>query len=176
MRDNYAQALNYVLQSEGGFINDPDDSGGATNKGITLAVFKEYKRNNHLTLEDLKNISNSDVYDIYKKLYWDRVYADNLNSGCDYACFDFAVNAGVARSVKLAQGVVGANVDGIMGPATLALCNRVDTLFFINAFSNSKREFYESIVKNKPTQEKFLKGWLNRIEIVKTNSLKFIGS
>ena len=61
MKENYESSLAHVLKSEGLWSDNPLDSGGATMKGITLAVFKEWKRNQYLTKDDLKNISDQDV-------------------------------------------------------------------------------------------------------------------
>jgi len=145
-------------------------------KGITLKVFQEYKRNNHLSSEDLRNISDEDIQAIYRQNYWNPVFGNLLNSGCDYLLFDFAVNAGVGRSVKTLQQVVGTNVDGVMGNQTLMAANAIDASALIIDFSNAKIKFYEDIVMARPNQNVFLKGWLNRVNSVKANAFTILDS
>ena len=103
MKENYQSALNHVLQSEGGWSDNPADPGGATMKGITLATYRSVKGNPHITKEELRNISDQEVADIYKQNYWDKVKGDDLPSGVDYAVFDASVNMGVGRASKLIQ-------------------------------------------------------------------------
>ena len=176
MIQNFEKSLHFVLQSEGGFVDNPLDSGGATMKGITLKVFQEYRRNKHLTSEDLRNISNEDIQAIYRQNYWNPVFGNLLNSGCDYVVFDFAVNSGVGRSVKTLQKVVGTSVDGVMGNQTLAAANALDQSSLIIDFSNAKIKFYEDIVMARPNQNVFLKGWLNRVATVKSNAFQILGA
>lgn len=166
MKDNYQAALNHVLKSEGGWSDNPADPGGATMKGITLVVYRNWKRNPHLTKDDLKNISDQDVYDLYKQLYWDKIHGDDLPAGIDYAVFDSAVNMGVGRASKLIQEAVGVTSDGVLGPASLSAIQKADTKELIEKFSHLKESFYRSLA----TFQTFGKGWLNRVAEVKTIS------
>ena len=166
MKDNYQAALNHVLKSEGGWSDNPADPGGATMKGITLVVYRNWKRNPHLTKDDLKNISDQDVYDLYKQLYWDKIHGDDLPAGIDYAVFDSAVNMGVGRASKLIQEAAGVTSDGVLGPASLSAIQKADTKELIEKFSHLKESFYRSLA----TFQTFGKGWLNRVAEVKTIS------
>ena len=166
MKDNYQTALAHVLESEGGWSDDSTDAGGATMKGVTFAVFKEFKRNPHLTKDDLRNISNQDIHDIYKQLYWDKIHGDDLPAGIDYAVFDSAVNMGVGRAAKLIQEAAGVTSDGVLGPASLSAIQKADTKELIAKFSQLKESFYRSLA----TFQTFGKGWLNRVAEVKTIS------
>ena len=76
MKDNFESSLKHLLPHEGGWSDHPADPGGATMKGVTLEVFREFKRNPHITKEELRNISDEDLATIYKKRYWDAVRAD----------------------------------------------------------------------------------------------------
>ena len=95
---------------------------------------------------------------LYKKEYWDRVKGDELPDGADLLLFDFAVNAGVSRSVRLAQKVVGATADGVIGPMTLKAINGYDNHDFIKDFTDRKLAYYRRL-KHYPT---FGKGWERR--------------
>ena len=80
---NSSKLVPFILQWEGGFVNDPLDLGGATNKGITIGTFTEYKKRKGLkapTVQDLKNISDEDWHAVFKGLYWDRWKADDIKS------------------------------------------------------------------------------------------------
>ena len=80
---NSSKLIPFILQWEGGFVNDPDDLGGATNKGITIGTFAEYKKRKGQkapTVTDLKNISDAEWHDVFKSLYWDRWKADEIKS------------------------------------------------------------------------------------------------
>ena len=70
-----------ILKWEGGFVNDPDDLGGATNMGVTLATYRQYRKSRNLpapTVDDLKNLSREEWTDILKTYYWDRWQADRI--------------------------------------------------------------------------------------------------
>lgn len=171
MKENYESALVHVLKSEGLWSDNPQDPGGATMKGITLSVYQEWKRNPHLTKDDLKNVSDQDVHDLYKQLYWDKVHADDMPSGIDYCLFDASVNMGCGRAAKLLQEAVGVTADGIIGQGTLQAVQKTNTRSLLENFSAEKTEFYQSL-KTFPT---FGKGWLNRVAEVKTISEAMIG-
>jgi len=171
MKENYESSLAHVLKSEGLWSDNPLDPGGATMKGITFAVFKEWKRNQYLTKDDLKNISDEDVHDLYKQLYWDKVHGDDLPSGVDYAVFDAAVNMGVGRASKLLQESVGVAADGVIGQGTLQAVNQANTRSLLENFAAEKTEFYKSL----SAFSTFGAGWLNRVAEVKTISESMIG-
>ena len=78
---NVSKLVPFILKWEGGFVNDPDDLGGATNKGITLSAYETYcyrKGYPKPTVECLKNISDATWMDILKTLYWDKWKADQI--------------------------------------------------------------------------------------------------
>jgi lysozyme family protein len=171
MKENFDTALAHVLKSEGLWSDNPKDPGGATMKGITFAVFKEFKHNPNLTKDDLRNVSDQDVHDLYKQLYWDKVHGDDLPSGVDYAVFDAAVNMGVGRASKLLQEAVGVTADGVIGQGTLQAVQKANTRSLLENFAAEKTAFYKSL----STFGTFGKGWLNRVAEVKTLSESMIG-
>ena len=119
MRDNFDAALKLVLVHEGGFVNDPQDPGGPTNMGITQSTLSDFL-GRPATIEDVRDIDGETVAEIYRRSYWALGQCDHLPVGLDYAVFDFAVNSGVSRAVKMLQKVVGAKQDGALGVKTLA--------------------------------------------------------
>ena len=168
MQTNFSDSLKFTLQSEGGFVNNPHDPGGATMKGITLATYRSWKQNPSLTAIDLKAITDEEVASIYKQNYWDVNSCDSLALGVDLMVFDMDVNAGDSRSAKLLQASIGAAVDGAVGPATLAAANAMDAKTLINKLSSRQLAFYQSL----STWQYFGKGWTNRIHARTTAALE----
>ncbi|WP_053222550.1 glycosyl hydrolase 108 family protein [Roseivirga seohaensis] len=82
-----------ILKSEGGFVNNPDDKGGATNRGIAWNTWKENALKilgKEPTLDNLKNLSEADAKKIYKAKYWSKSGGENINDGdTRYFMFDF---------------------------------------------------------------------------------------
>jgi lysozyme family protein len=163
MKENWNASLQHVLKSEGGWSDHPADPGGATMKGVTLETYRRYKMNPHITKDQLRNITDEEVADIYKVGYWDKCRCYDLPSGVDFLVFDAAVNMGVGRSAKLLQEAVGVSADGVIGPITLAAANAADVDLTIERFSQLKEAFYRSL----PTFGTFGNGWLNRVASTK---------
>jgi lysozyme family protein len=166
MKDNFKNALERVLASEGGFVNHPKDPGGPTNRGITIATFSAFKHR-ACTVDELKAISESDVAAIYRLQYWNTVKGDDLPSGLDYAMFDYAVNSGPGRAVKDLQRVIGALPDGVMGAMTLQAIKARDASQIIAALCDRRLAFLKTL----KTWSTFGKGWGARVEAVRTASL-----
>ena len=167
---NFARSLPLVLKHEGGFANHPDDPGGATMKGVTLATFRRYKPG--ASVADLKAISNEMLGRIYRDGYWNVVRGDDLPSGVDYAVFDFAVNSGPGRAAKYLQAVVGVAQDGEIGPATLAAVKKVgDSAAIINSLCNRRLAFLQGL----KTWSTFGKGWSSRVSGVRKEALAMAG-
>ena len=171
MKNNYDAALQHVLKSEGLWSDNPADPGGATMKGITLSVYREWKRNPHISTEELMVIPDEEVYNLYKELYWNKVQGDYLPAGVDYAVFDSAVNMGVGRAAKLIQEAVGVTADGVLGPASVSAIQKTDPKELIEKFSQLKENFYRSL----GTFPTFGVGWLRRVAEVKTFSESMLG-
>ena len=171
MINNYPAALKQVLKNEGGWADHPADPGGATMKGITIGTYRQWKSNPNITKEQLRAISDAEVYDIYRQQYWNKIDGDYLPSGVDYAVFDAAVNMGVGRAAKLIQEAVGVTADGVLGPKSLSAIQKADPKELIEKFSALKEAFYRSL-KTFPV---FGVGWLRRVAEVKTISGGMIG-
>jgi len=158
MEANFFFSLEMVLHHEGGFVDHPEDPGGATNKGVTHKTYAEFLGRPLEDVDELKNIPDEHVQIIYKNMYWDKVCGDELDTGLDFCTFDWAVNSGPSRSSKYLQGLVGATEDGIIGPRTMERINATDTGMLIQAMANKREEYYRSL----KTFETFGKGWLRR--------------
>ena len=167
MKDNFDTSFERVMRSEGGYVWDKDDAGGETNLGVTVGAWGSYL-GRAVEPGEMKALTLADVEPFYRRMYWDTVRCDDLPAGVDYAVFDFAVNAGPGRAARFLQGAVGALADGAVGPGTLALVAEADPAAVLQKFARRKEEFYNGLAKSNPTQQKFLRGWLNRVAGVQT--------
>lgn len=165
MKANFEKALALVLEHEGGYVNHPRDPGGATNKGVTQAVYDAYRKNKGQAKQSVRLLTDAELRAIYKFQYWDRVQGDLLPSGVDYAVFDFAVNSGVGRASKYLQAVVGVAQDGQIGARTIAAIT--STAYTINKLCDRRMGFLRAL-KIFPT---FGRGWTRRVDGVRKDAL-----
>ena len=165
MKDNFDECLKMLLHHEGGYVNHPKDPGGETNLGVTKRVYEKWGGT-----KDMKDLTVEDVAPIYKKEYWDRCKCDDLESGVDWAVFDWAVNSGTGRAAKAIQKICGAAQDGAIGPKTLALIGTQNTQYVIEEFGKIRQDFYESL----KTFDTFGKGWTRRNKETTEKALEMI--
>src|SRR5690349_17054494 len=95
---NFATALSFILKWEGGFVDDPDDRGGRTNKGITQRVYDAWRDRQGQPRSDVRDIADADVQAIYQQNYWQPASCDQLREKLDLVEFDTAVNMGSGRA------------------------------------------------------------------------------
>jgi len=175
--------LNAVLEYEGGLVDDPDDKGGKTNRGITEATLRSAIKEGivppTVTIESLTYDLES-VRKIYEVRYYLRAKCNFMPHPLAFAHFDASVNHGVGNSARFIQRTLNVfgtslNVDGAIGPKTLAaleeVLSTVDVDLITKTYCNIRKSFYDAIVTNNPSQRKFYNGWMNRLIKVK----KFCG-
>lgn len=170
---NFKKYFPTLIKHEGGYVNDPNDKGGATNLGITLAVWVangyDKDRDGDIDKDDVRLINQEDAYFIAKKLYWDPVKGDLINNQVIAEfIFDWAYNSGTKNVIRKVQQLIGVKDDGIIGPRTIAAINSANQKELFDRLKARRESFYRAIVRKNPSQQKFLKGWLNR-----NNSFKF---
>ncbi len=160
----------FILKWEGGFVNDPDDLGGATNKGITIGTFGEYRKRKGLpppTVQDIKSLSDKDWYEIFKDMYWGRWKADEIKSqSVANILVDWVWASGV-HGIKRPQCILGVSPDGIVGAKTIAALNAADPKKLFDAIKADRAKFIDDICKARPKNEKYRRGWMNRINAIK---------
>jgi len=165
--------LPQLLQFEGGFVDDPSDPGGATNRGITLATFQRYAQpllGEQPTLDALRALTPEQAGVIYRTAYWDKLDGDQIASQLlAEILFDFYVNAGteavlLLQRVLLQLGATGLATDGEMGPVTLAALQAADQAQVYAAYRQGRVDYYERLAQERPADDKFLKGWLARAD------------
>jgi lysozyme family protein len=164
----FDQALSLVLVHEGGYSNHPSDPGGATMKGVTQAVYDDWRVRQGLGKRSVRDIENGELSAIYRRDYWDRIKGDDLPAGVDYAVFDFAVNSGVNRASRFLQAVAGVTQDGVIGPASIAAVKAKPTQAVIQALCDKRLTF----LKGLQTWGTFGKGWGARVAGVRAKALE----
>ena len=168
MNINFDACLAHLLKHEGGFVNHPSDPGGATNLGVTQAVWEGWI-DRSVSEKNMKALTPAKVAPLYREMYWDRIKADKLPSGVDYCVFDAAVNSGVSRAAKWLQTTVGAVADGAIGEQTLKQVLLTNPQMVIDKYSAIRLEF----LKGRSTWPTFGKGWERRVEEVKATANSF---
>ncbi|MEI8115647.1 MAG: glycosyl hydrolase 108 family protein [Bacteroidia bacterium] len=170
---DFNKAYRLILANEGGYVNDPQDPGGETYKGIArkkqpdwigwIIVDAMKKQPNFpISLDSNQNLQ-TEIQRFYKVVFWDKIGGDQINDQeVAHSIFDFAVNSGVSTSIGLAQQVVGANCDGVIGPKTIQAINSFQPDHFIAAFTVEKCRKYIAICKKRPDSRKYFFGWIDR--------------
>ena len=167
MKENWEHAFDKVIESEGGYqlTTLKGDAGGQTYAGIARVPNPHWE--GWAIIDKGERPPKEMVMHFYKTAIWDKVHGDDLPAGLDYLVYDFAVNAGPGQSAKILQRAVGVVDDGAIGNGTLAAVRSHNAQDLIDEFTKKKEDFYHSIVAKRPENERFLKGWLNRVAHVK---------
>lgn len=169
MREYYAESLAEVLKHEGGFVNHPKDPGGMTNLGVTKTTWEEWV-GHPVDEKAMRALKPADVATMYKRKFWDKIAGDELPLGIDYCVFDAAVNSGPGRASKWLQGVVEVDMDGLIGPKTLAAVKSFNPEQFISDYCKRRLSFMQDL----PTWSTFGKGWTKRVIEVEQTALKML--
>ena len=162
----------FIRKWEGGFVNDPQDLGGATNMGVTISTYEAYCKKKGYprpTVERLKNMKESDMTDILKTMFWDRFRADEiLSQSVANICVDWLWMSGVT-AIKRVQRVVGVKRDGVVGPITLAAINSISALPLFGMIKSERKRHIEELCRKRSENKRFRNGWLNRLNDLQFN-------
>jgi RHS repeat-associated protein len=190
---NFEKYQAKVFKHEGGYVNDPTDPGGATNKGIIFRNFKKWANSDlgiEPTLGNLQNLSNEQASVLYKKHFWDTFRGDEFDSGSvAFALYDWTVTSGGAikqleknLSKTLFSGIT---VDGKLSSNEVALLNTVNDKQLFELINGARLDYYDELIdksvakyKRKhpnasekalkaKTLLKFKKGWTKRVNGIK---------
>lgn len=139
---NFNIAIGPLLKREGGFVNDPDDRGRATNMGITQATLSTHLGRS-ASEDDVRNLTAATATAIYKKLYADPIRFDEFRSQ-EVAEFllDFAVHSGTVTAVKEVQAYLGLSADGIVGPNTLGYINSRNPMLVLEQMRTARYSYF----------------------------------
>lgn len=155
-----------IAKWEGGYVNDPVDKGGATNMGITLDTWKHigYDKNGDgkITETDIKLLNKDDFKAVLRK-YWDKWHADEIkNQSIANILVDWYWGSG-KWGIVIPQRILGVTADGVVGAKTIQAINNTNQKILFDKIYQARAKFLMDIVKNNPSQKRFLKGWLNRL-------------
>ena len=172
---NVNQLAPFILKWEGGFVNDPADLGGATNMGVTIGAWKScgYDKDGDgdIDVDDLHLLTREDVVNrVLKPHYWDRWKADDIKSQSVANILVDWVWASGAHGIKIPQRLLGVTVDGIVGSKTLAAVNARNPRELFDMIKIARFDFIEDICRKRPANNKFKRGWMNRI-----NDIAYVG-
>lgn len=154
----FEKAIELVIKHEGGWVDDPDDTGGRTKYGISQAAFPN---------EDIKNMTKERAIQLYHDHYWSKMKCDELPDGVDYLVLDCGINMGNRTAIKILQRAAGVTADGIIGPKTIAASSSVSPELFMVY----RLDRYMRIIGERHSNAKFARGWSNRcLDVLKTVS------
>jgi len=177
-----ASIADEILAREGGYVNDPDDPGGATNHGVTIGTMQRLKMDltgdGKVTADDVRKLSLAQARQIFVRDYFDRPRIGLLPEPLQPSVFDMYVNAG-ANAVEILQRLLrdmgqAITVDGVIGPRTaeaarLAFNMAPDHL--VDAYGIARRNYYYALADRRPASRKYAcrrdggkGGWIIRAE------------
>ncbi|MCR8725460.1 holin-associated N-acetylmuramidase [Frigidibacter sp. ROC022] len=171
-----------IIAREGGYVDDPDDPGGATKYGVTIGTLQRLGRDldgdGRVTLADLRRLGRADAREIFLRDYYRRPGIDRLPEVLRPPVFDMYVNAG-ANAVKILQALLNdmgqrLAVDGLIGPQTIAaadLAYRIAPGHLADAYGIARRNWYYALADARPASRKYVRrrdggkgGWIRRAE------------
>lgn len=171
-----------IVAREGGFVDDPDDPGGATNYGVTMHTMRrlglDLDRDGDIDSVDVRQLTHAQATQIFIQHYFDKPRINLLPLPLRASVFDMQVNAG-SNAVKILQRVLGAfkepvTVDGALGPKTAAAVVRAFEqagTYFVDAYGIARRDYYFRLADRRPASRKYARtqaggkgGWIRRAE------------
>jgi lysozyme family protein len=162
--------LNRVLGREGGYVDHPNDKGGPTNFGVTLATLSGYL-GRQASPDDVKNLSRSMAAEILAQGY---LYAPRFDAVRDpavrAALVDYAVHSGPGRALKAVRVICGLPLSpGVLTDDELAVINQRDQTKLWRELLAHRIHWLTQIIRASPSQGVFAAGWFNRIADVIVN-------
>lgn len=176
------QIAQEIVDREGGYVNDPDDPGGATNFGVTIHTMRrlglDLDRDGRITSEDVRRLTRGQAIEIFLEHYFTRPLIAELPEGLHATVFDMYVNAG-ANAVKILQQLLvdmgyTVAVDGALGPQSLAAARaayRISPDDMVNSYGIARRNYYFRIADRRVASRKYARtraggkgGWIKRAE------------
>tara|TARA_Y100000310_G_scaffold133639_1_gene132631 strand:- start:3946 stop:4821 length:876 start_codon:yes stop_codon:yes gene_type:complete len=168
MNTTFEEIIEVVLAHEGGFVDDPDDRGGATNWGVTQAVWEDFLED-EFTSDDVREFTREQAIELYREEFWKPSQAEKLPEEIREVYFDMCVNHGQRNAVKILQTAANAKggslvVDGGIGPNTINASSNLS----LSDVQIERSGFYWNLVfigsfyGKRNRQEKFIRGWIRR--------------
>ena len=171
-----------IVAREGGYVNDPDDPGGATNYGVTLHTMRrlglDLNQDGRVDAGDVRVLTRAHAISIFVEHYFRAPRIDRLPEALHPSVFDMYVNAG-ANAVKILQRLfvemrIDVAVDGVIGPRTIAGAKQAYAAapdHLVDAYGIARRNYYYDLANHRPASRKYARkrdggkgGWINRAE------------
>lgn len=162
----YLKSRAFTRNWEGGFVNNPKDPGGATNKGITQVTYDSYRIKHNLSTQSVEHMSEAEANEIYFT-YFLAARCDLLAWPLCLVVFDTAINFGVRKSILFLQEALGVNRDGILGPMSKRALDTASPEETATKMCDIRIAYRHYRVSVAPSQKIFLKGWLRRDNALK---------
>lgn len=167
VRANESLENAFLRAKKVGYANDPLDNGGATMVGVTIGTYRSYcryKGKKAPSVADLKAIPYKEWRDILHTMFWSKWKADLIeDQKVANMVVDWVWTSG-AGTIKRVQALLNVTQDGIVGPKTIAALNAAKDIS-VKVYQ-ARKSFFEAIVKRNPSQKKWLKGWMNRLNYI----------
>lgn len=165
MADTIDALIGRVIEREGGYVDNPNDAGGPTKYGITLATLHGWRKV-PVGAADVANLTASEAAQIYRQNYFVGPGLDAVKDPMiQEFLFDYAVNSGTGAAVRALQTALGVPADGSFGPQSKAALDRVNNQ--VALFYRLKCERYELLLRfigSSPGNAVFASGWANRLD------------
>jgi lysozyme family protein len=188
------QIAEEIVRREGGYVNDPDDPGGATNFGVTIHTMRrlglDLDRDGDVDVNDVKKLTRAQAIDIFIEHYFANPNIKALPEVLHATVFDMYVNSG-GNAVKILQRLLRGmgfdlDVDGRIGPQTARICLEAATAapdHIADAYGIARRNYYYSLADRRKASRKYARrrdggkgGWITRAEEFISPSFRFTSS
>ncbi|MEO0401544.1 MAG: holin-associated N-acetylmuramidase [Pseudomonadota bacterium] len=176
------QIAKEIVAREGGYVNDPDDPGGATNFGVTIHTMQrlglDLDRDGDVDATDVRQLTRAQAEDIFVTHYFDRPLIAELPAALHATVFDMYVNAG-GNAIKILQRLLNemghvCSVDGALGPQSIVATRAAYAdapQHLVDAYGIARRNYYFRIADRRPASRKYARsraggkgGWIKRAE------------
>ncbi|MEP5732577.1 MAG: holin-associated N-acetylmuramidase [Sulfitobacter sp.] len=171
-----------IVKREGGFVNDPDDPGGATNFGVTIYTMRrlglDLTGDGRVSVADVRKLTRAQATDIFIKHYFEQPLIGQLPEPLQPSVFDMYVNAGgnaikILQRLLLDMGITVA-VDGVLGPQSIKAAAQAMTAapqHLVDAYGIARRNYYFQLADKRVASRKYARnraggkgGWIRRAE------------
>ena len=173
----FNKSIDFTLQFEGGFVNDPSDPGGATNLGWTLGTAQgtqdldifDVDHDGDIDLTDIKKMGEDTAEKGYYKYFWEPLRCDMMPAKVAFLVNDMGINHGIKRAQILlirAINKVSSNSFSESGEIDHKILHTIETLdldSLLEEMLQVRIDFYNAIVSRRPESKKFIKGWMARV-------------
>lgn len=163
MKPSLPEALKLVFDLEGKFSDDKNDPGGKTKWGIIEREWKKWIKTRNIPYKPIEDVTQEDARAIYKAQYWDILKCEQMESTTAIVMFQMGVNIGVYGAARLLQRIVGAEVDGKIGPKTLSLVGRYRMTYGVMELPVNLMYSQMNYYRKLDGWKFFGEGWTNRV-------------